>query len=125
MPSRWPRLQPIRSYRQCWHHARRLYGSRTESTLPSCAGLLPSQSFCGERRILAPLAPPRLSEPLKVEALAHAVSTISAMDRPLDLMASYRLYVIVAGPLVYWVLPDEVLVWYIGPRYLVLGPMSL
>ena len=46
-------------------------------TLVSCAGLFASQSFCGANLILEPFAPPRISEPLKVDALAHAVSTIS------------------------------------------------
>ena len=32
-------------------------------TFASCAGLLTSQSFCGARRMRAPLAPPRWSEP--------------------------------------------------------------
>ncbi|CSI96940.1 Uncharacterised protein [Vibrio cholerae] len=44
---------------------------------------MPSQSFCGARRIRAPLAPPRLSEPRKVRALSQAVLTISLMLRPL------------------------------------------
>ena len=41
-----------------------------------------SQSFCGARRMRAPLAPPRLSEPRKVDAEAQAVETSSATDRP-------------------------------------------
>ena len=45
------------------------------STLASSAGSLTSQSFCGARRMRAPLAPPRLSEPRKVEAEAQAVLT--------------------------------------------------
>ena len=40
------------------------------------------QSFCGCSLILAPLAPPRLSDPLKVEAEAHAVETNCEMDNP-------------------------------------------
>jgi hypothetical protein len=43
------------------------------STLASFFGSLTSQSFCGARRMRAPLAPPRLSEPRKVEADAQAV----------------------------------------------------
>ena len=50
--------------------------SRTFKTSESSFGLFASQSFCGARRILAPFAPPLRSEPLKVEALAQAVSTI-------------------------------------------------
>ncbi|CSB98507.1 Uncharacterised protein [Vibrio cholerae] len=57
--------------------------SNTARTLPRRAGSLPSQSFCGARRIRAPLAPPRLSEPRKVRALSQAVLTISLMLRPL------------------------------------------
>ena len=45
------------------------------STFASSAGWLTSQSFCGARRMRAPLAPPRLSEPRKVEADAQAVET--------------------------------------------------
>ena len=65
---------------------------RTPNTRLSCSGLFTSQSFCGARRIRAPLAPPRISEPRKVEALAQAVSTISCRVNPLskirDLTAS-------------------------------------
>jgi hypothetical protein len=48
----------------------------------NCWGWLTSQSFCGARRIRAPLAPPRLSEPQKVDADTQAVETISETDRP-------------------------------------------
>ena len=41
-----------------------------------------SQFFCGSRRMRAPLAPPRLSEPRKVAAEAHAVETSWEMVRP-------------------------------------------
>jgi len=41
----------------------------------SCFGLFAFQSFWGARRIRAPLAPPRLSDPRKVEADAQAVDT--------------------------------------------------
>ena len=51
--------------------------SKTPSTLDNCSGLLTSQPFCGARRIRAPFAPPRKSEPRNVDALAHAVSIIS------------------------------------------------
>ena len=44
-------------------------------TFASSAGWLTSQSFCGARRMRAPLAPPRLSEPRKVDADAQAVET--------------------------------------------------
>ena len=58
-----------------------LYGifSRTFKTFDNCCGLFASQSFWGDRRIRAPFAPPRISELLKVDALAQAVSTISLM----------------------------------------------
>ena len=36
--------------------------SSTDSTLPSRAGSLPSQSRCGARRMRAPFAPPRMSD---------------------------------------------------------------
>ncbi len=45
------------------------------NTLASSPGLFTSQSFWGARRTRAPFAPPRLSEPRKVEADAHAVET--------------------------------------------------
>ena len=52
------------------------------STFASCAGWLTAQSFCGARRMRAPLAPPRLSEPRKVEAEAQAVETSCETVRP-------------------------------------------
>jgi hypothetical protein len=55
---------------------------RSASTLASSAGWLTSQSFCGARRMRAPLAPPRLSLPRKVAADAQAVVTSWEMDRP-------------------------------------------
>jgi DNA primase len=45
-------------------------------------GSLPAQSFCGARRMRAPLAPPRRSDWRKVRALSHAVATMSATERP-------------------------------------------
>jgi hypothetical protein len=56
--------------------------SNTPSTLPSCAGSFTAQNFCGARRMRAPLAPPRLSLPRKVEAEAQAVLTSSLTVRP-------------------------------------------
>ena len=52
------------------------------STFASSAGLLTSQSFCGDRRMRAPLAPPRLSVPRNVDADAQAVETSCEMDSP-------------------------------------------
>src|SRR5512137_469247 len=52
------------------------------STFASRAGWLTSQSFCGARRMRAPLAPPRLSEPRKVDADAQAVETNCDTDKP-------------------------------------------
>ena len=51
-------------------------------TFASSAGWLASQSFCGARRMRAPLAPPRLSDPRNVEADAHAVDTSCGMVNP-------------------------------------------
>ena len=48
----------------------------------SWAGWLTSQSFCGLRRMRAPLAPPRLSEPRNVDADAQAVETSCGTVRP-------------------------------------------
>ncbi|MNI65327.1 hypothetical protein D3C73_1208280 [compost metagenome] len=56
--------------------------SSAANTLANCCGWFTAQSFCGARRTRAPLAPPRLSEPRKVEAEAHAVDTSSATLRP-------------------------------------------
>ena len=52
------------------------------STVLSWAGWLTSQSFCGARRMRAPFAPPRLSEPRNVDADAQAVETSWDTDRP-------------------------------------------
>ena len=56
--------------------------SRACSTVANSAGLLTSQSFCGESRMRAPLAPPRLSLSRNVDAEAHAVVTSWETDRP-------------------------------------------
>src|SRR5512146_602016 len=56
--------------------------SKVLSTFASWAGWLTSQSFCGAKRMRAPLAPPRLSEPRKVDADAQAVETSSETERP-------------------------------------------
>jgi hypothetical protein len=56
--------------------------SKVCSTLACSAGSLTSQSFCGVRRIRAPLAPPRLSVPRKLAADAHAVETSREIDSP-------------------------------------------
>ena len=50
--------------------------------MASSAGSLTSQSFCGARRIRAPLAPPRLSVPRKLAADAHAVETSCEIGQP-------------------------------------------
>ncbi len=52
------------------------------STLASRAGSFTSQSFCGARRMRAPFAPPRLSDPRNDDAEAHAVEMSSATDSP-------------------------------------------
>ena len=52
------------------------------STFASSAGWLTSQSFCGARRMRAPFAPPRLSEPRNVDADAQAVETSWETDKP-------------------------------------------
>ena len=67
--------------------------SSLSSTFESCVGLFTVQYFCGARRIRAPFAPPRLSEPRKVDADvgvghadrvadAHAVDTSSDTVKP-------------------------------------------
>src|SRR5512143_362815 len=56
--------------------------SNVLSTFASWAGWLTSQSFCGARRMRPPLAPPRLSEPRKVDADAQAVETSLDTGRP-------------------------------------------
>ena len=55
-------------------------GANCESTFAKRTGSFPCQSFCGANLIRAPLAPPRLSEPLNVRALSHAVETKSATE---------------------------------------------
>jgi hypothetical protein len=54
--------------------------SRLFNTFDSWAGWLVSQFFCGARRMRAPFAPPRLSEPRNVDADAQAVETNSGTD---------------------------------------------
>ena len=56
--------------------------SNVFSTLASSAGWLTGQSFWGARRMRAPLAPPRLSEPRKVDADAQAVDTSCETESP-------------------------------------------
>ena len=56
--------------------------SRVAAPSASSAGSLTSQSFCGARRMRAPLAPPRLSLSRKVDADAHAVETSCETDSP-------------------------------------------
>ena len=49
---------------------------------PAAPASLTAQSFCGARRMRAPFAPPRLSEPRKVDADAHAVDTSCETRQP-------------------------------------------
>ena len=56
--------------------------SRVLITFASRSGSLTFQSFCGARRMRAPLAPPRMSEPRNVDADAQAVETRSETDSP-------------------------------------------
>ncbi|MNT12722.1 hypothetical protein D3C72_1476620 [compost metagenome] len=79
------RLPPVaEALNPCW------IPSRVLSTLASCAGWLAAQSFCGARRMRAPLAPPRLSEPRKVDAEAQAVDASSATVREAARIFSLR-----------------------------------
>ena len=57
---------------------------RVPITFDNSSGLFTSQLLCGSKQILAPLAPPLLSDPLKVDAEAQAVFTISEMLNPLS-----------------------------------------
>ena len=52
------------------------------SNVPSLEQVLTSQFFCGSRRIRAPLAPPRLSPPRNVEALAKATLMSLLLSTP-------------------------------------------
>ena len=56
--------------------------SSLSRTVLSSAGLLTAQSFWGASRTRAPLAPPRLSVPRKVEAEAQAAETSCETVRP-------------------------------------------
>ena len=56
------------------------YSSQAVKIFESLDGLFTFQLICGSNIILAPLAPPLLSEPLKVEAEAQAVDTRSGID---------------------------------------------
>ena len=51
-------------------------------TLDNDWGSLTSQYFCGANCILAPLAPPRLSVPLNVDAEPHAAETNAPIPNP-------------------------------------------
>ena len=51
-------------------------------TFSRTRGWLTSQPFCGSRRMRPPFAPPRLSEPRKDAAAAHAVETSCEVERP-------------------------------------------
>ena len=64
--------------------------SSASSTLASCVGLLLSQYFWGAKRIREPLAPPRISEPRKVEADAHATETNSETESPESKIFDFR-----------------------------------
>ena len=54
----------------------------SRSTFASSAGSLTSQSFCGARRMRAPLAPPRLSVPRKRGRRRPRGETSCEIDRP-------------------------------------------
>ena len=56
--------------------------SNASNTLDNCAGLFAAQYFWGAKRILAPLAPPLLSDPRNVEAEAQAAETNSETVKP-------------------------------------------
>ena len=70
VPSVWAALN------SCWIASSRV------STAARASGRFTSHPFCGSSRMRAPLAPPRLSLPRKVEAEAQAVETRSGTDRP-------------------------------------------
>ena len=63
--------------------------SSTLRTLASSAGLFTFQFFAGSKRTRAPFAPPRISEPRKDAAEAHAVDTICDTDKPEPEMAAF------------------------------------
>ena len=65
--------------------------SKVATTFDNCAGLFASQFFCGAKLILAPFAPPRLSELRKVEAEAHAVATISEIESPDSAILDFKI----------------------------------
>ena len=56
--------------------------SKALRILDNSDGLFTSQSFCGASLIRAPLAPPLLSEPRKVDAEAQAVETNWEIESP-------------------------------------------
>jgi hypothetical protein len=95
--------------------------SSTASTLASSAGLLASQSFCGARRMRAPLAPPRLSLPRKVAGRrpgrAHQAGGRQARGQHLGLERGHVLRIdqrMVHGG--HRVLPDQFFLGTSGPR---------
>ena len=95
--------------------------SSVSAPSPVAAGWLTAQSFCGARRMRAPLAPPRLSEPRNVEADAQAVETSCETDRPdARILALSAAMSCVVDQLVIdrrdRVLPDEFFAGTSGPR---------
>ena len=60
------------------------------STRESCSGSFTSQVRWGWSRTRAPLAPPRLSEPRKLEAEAQAVATNSGTVRPVARICCFK-----------------------------------
>ena len=57
-------------------------GFNTSRVLDNLEGSLDSQLFCGDKAILAPLAPPLKSDPLNDLALSHATVIRSEIDNP-------------------------------------------
>ena len=55
---------------------------KTETVLDNLSGSFASQSFCGDSVTLAPFAPPRKSDVLKVFALSQAIETLSEIESP-------------------------------------------
>ena len=64
--------------------------SNPASTAFNRSGLLQSHERMGSSWMRAPLAPPRLSEPRKVDADAHAVKTRSSATRPDFKMSAFN-----------------------------------
>ena len=89
------------------------------------SGSFPAHFFCGSKRIRAPFAPPRRSEPRNVRALSHAVETKSETDKSVAEIAAFTSATEnLAFPVGIGSCQIKSSEGTSGPRYLTFGPRS-